>query len=75
MWAPVAGLKPSAVFVQCPSENSRSGGALWGAVARRYKAVVDGTHRGDTEAKRGEESQQHEVFYAEIREGGQETED
>lgn len=41
MRAPFVGNKPRAVFVQCPSGNSRSGGAMdQGAVARRHKAVV-----------------------------------
>jgi len=41
MWAPVLGNKPSTVFVQCPSGNSRSGGAMGqGAVARMHEAVV-----------------------------------
>lgn len=37
---------------------------------RRDIAVVDDTHRGDTEATQGEESQQHEVFIQRyVREG------
>lgn len=41
MWAPELGTKPSAVFVQCPSGNSRSEGSMGqGAVARRHEAVV-----------------------------------
>lgn len=39
-------------------------------MVRRDIAVVDDTHRGDTEAKQGEESQQHEVFILRyVREG------
>lgn len=41
MWAPVFGTKPSTVFVQCPSGNSRSGGAMeQGAVERTHEAVI-----------------------------------
>lgn len=54
MWAPVLGTKPSAVFVQWPSGNSRSVGALGqGAVARRHETGGLRYREGRARVKKG----------------------